>query len=130
MEYTSAKRVNEYGGLMVQGEDGVFFYCAPDDEEHAAIVAHFGDDIEPYIDTEPSEEDILAHQVRTRRNAALRELDTVVSNPLRWAEYTAEQQADFATYRQELLDVPQQEGFPSLIDWPVEPEILMQVRQR
>ena len=29
--------------------------------------------------------------------------------------------AEMTTYRQALRDVPQQEGFPNEIDWPVEP---------
>jgi len=123
MEYTSAKCVNALGGLMVQREDGIFFYCAPDDQEHTAIVEHFGDDIEPYLDTAPTEAELLAQQARAQRDTALLALDAVVSNPLRWAEYTAEQQAAFAAYRRALLDVPQQAGFPEDIDWPVISEI-------
>jgi len=69
----------------------------------------------------PSVEEMLEDQMRTQRNALLRQLDAIATNPLRWAEYTAEQQAALATYRQALLDVPQQAGFPSEIDWPVMP---------
>ena len=32
-----------------------------------------------------------------------------------------EMSEEMTTYRQALRDVPQQEGFPNEIDWPVEP---------
>jgi len=87
-----------------------------------AVTGEFGE-ITPY--QPPSEEQVLAEQTRKmrgERDRRLAQLDTVVSNPLRWAGYTADQQAALATYRQALLDVPQQEGFPVEIDWPVMPD--------
>ena len=59
--------------------------------------------------------------VREERDALLLEVDAVAANALRWAALTAEEQALWATYRQELLDVPQQETFPSEVTWPVAP---------
>ena len=59
--------------------------------------------------------------VREERDALLLEVDAVAANALRWAALTAEEQALLATYRQELLDVPQQETFPSEVTWPVAP---------
>lgn len=35
-----------------------------------------------------------------------------------------EQKAELATYRQALLDVPQQEGFPSEVTWPDKPTFI------
>jgi len=66
----------------------------------------------------PTVEDLLEIDMRAQRNALLHQLDAIVMNPLRWAQYTVEQQAAFATYRQALLDVPQQNGFPHSIEWP------------
>jgi len=83
-----------------------------------AINGDFGN-LEAY-DGPPADE-LLADQMRAQRNTLLAQLDALVSNPLRWAEYTAEQQAALAAYRQALLDVPQQEGFPSEIAWPEMP---------
>ena len=40
---------------------------------------------------------------------------------LRWAALDADTQAAWATYRQALLDVPQQSGFPNSVAWPQEP---------
>ena len=58
--------------------------------------------------------------VREERDALLLEVDAVAANALRWAALTAEEQALLATYRQELLDVPQQAGFPNNIIWPTQ----------
>jgi len=88
---------------------------------HARAVAGEFDEIAPYDG--PSEEEILADQVREQRNTLLAQLDAIISNPLRWASFTDDQQAALATYRQALLDVPQQAGFPFDIDWPVMPQI-------
>jgi len=73
----------------------------------------------------PTVEDLLEIDMRAHRDARLRELDAVVTNPLRWAEYTAEQQAMFAAYRRALLDVPQQEGFPTKIGRPEVPDLTL-----
>jgi hypothetical protein len=64
---------------------------------------------------------IAAQTVRFERDKLLLEVDTVVSNPLRWASLSTEAQAAWAAYRQELLDVPQQSGFPADITWPTKP---------
>jgi hypothetical protein len=51
----------------------------------------------------------------------LKGVDAVAGNALRWAALDAGTQAAWAVYRQELLDVPQQEGFPNDAVWPVKP---------
>jgi hypothetical protein len=61
----------------------------------------------------------LTMHLRIKRNQALAEIDAV--SPVRYASLTAEQQADLQTYRQLLLDVPQQSDFPVAIDWPTKP---------
>lgn len=50
------------------------------------------------------------------------EVDPIVSNALRWAELTTEQQNAWTQYRTDLLSVPQQAGFPNTITWPTKPE--------
>ena len=64
---------------------------------------------------------VLAAQVRADRDSRLTEVDAVAGNALRWAALDADTQAAWATYRQALLDVPQQDGFPNDIAWPTEP---------
>jgi len=64
----------------------------------------------------------LAEKVeREMRDAKLSRMDWVLCNPLRWASFSPEKQAEWAAYRQALLDVPQQPGFPLSIEWPVPP---------
>tara|TARA_R110002126_G_C10278390_1_gene484810 strand:- start:1 stop:309 length:309 start_codon:yes stop_codon:yes gene_type:complete len=65
-----------------------------------------------------------AEDVRNERNGLLLEVDAYVSNPLRWASLTPAVQALWATYRQELLGVPQQTGFPQTVTWPTQPEVI------
>ena len=50
-------------------------------------------------------------------------LDEVVDkmNPMRWETFTEVQKQAWRDYRQALLDVPQQDGFPETVEWPVPP---------
>lgn len=60
---------------------------------------------------------------RYQRNQLLEnEVDPIVTNPLRWAELTTEKQNEWTQYRTDLLNVPQQAGFPNTINWPTKPE--------
>jgi hypothetical protein len=64
----------------------------------------------------------LAARVREKRDMILAtEVDAVSGNALRWAALDAETQDAWATYRQALLDVPQQAGFPKTHIWPNKP---------
>lgn len=63
----------------------------------------------------------LADDARAKRDALLAStVDTV--NAIRWAAMSAEEQAAWAAYRQALLDVPEQAGFPAEIVWPEAPQ--------
>jgi len=99
-----------------------FTACADDpigSELYARVV---NGDFGPIADYDgPSAEESLATQMRAQRNAMLAQLDTIVMNPLRWVQFTADQQAELAAYRQDLLNVPQQDGFPHSIAWPQKP---------
>jgi hypothetical protein len=64
-----------------------------------------------------------AAQVRRQRDKILEDVvDPIVTNPLRWAELTADKQAEWTQYRIDLLNVPDQAGFPADITWPTTPE--------
>ena len=78
-------------------------------------------DIAEYVPYVPTTEE-LAQQVRGQRNDLLQQLDNIVGNPLRWASFSTDQQTELANYRQALLDVPQQDGFPNTINWATKPE--------
>ena len=77
----------------------------------------------PMTDAEILERsDTLKVSTRKARDARLAaDVDPVVSNPLRWAALTTEQQQAWADYRQALLDIPQQSGFPHNVVWPTKP---------
>jgi hypothetical protein len=47
-------------------------------------------------------------------------IDTI--NAVRWETFTQQEKDAWVEYRQALLDVPQQEGFPYDINWPSKPE--------
>jgi hypothetical protein len=65
---------------------------------------------------------MAARRVRAERAFLLGDVDAIATNALRWAALTAEQQQALAAYRQALLDVPQQSGFPHNVTWPAKPE--------
>lgn len=62
--------------------------------------------------------------VRMKRNTCLsEEVDPIVSNPLRWGSLSDEQQLAITVYRQNLLDISEQSGFPHNVVWPTKPEV-------
>ena len=87
--------------------------------DNAAILTLVGDDFSAYVaPTQESIDAALAAQVRSERDLLLSVVDVVVSNPLRWASLASDKQTEWAAYRQALLDVPQQSGFPGTVSWP------------
>jgi hypothetical protein len=61
----------------------------------------------------------LSKEVRQQRDGLLAtKIDPIVTNPLRWNDLSKEEQDRIATYRQALLDVPEQKGFPETVEWP------------
>ena len=85
------------------------------------VMALIGTDFAAYV--APTAEELAtaaAAQVRSQRDQLLLEVDAFVGNPLRWAALSSDKQAEWATYRTDLLDVPQQAGFPD-VTWPTKP---------
>ena len=90
--------------------------------DNDAVMALIGTDFAAYV--APTAEELAtaaAAQVRSQRDQLLLEVDAFVGNPLRWAALSSDKQAEWATYRTALLDVPQQAGFPD-VTWPTKPE--------
>jgi hypothetical protein len=77
-----------------------------------------------YVPPSQAELDAAAAEaVRAERDAKLAsEVDPIVSNPLRWADLSADKQAEWAAYRRALLDITAQAGFPHSVVWPTKPE--------
>jgi len=63
-----------------------------------------------------------AYASRNERNQLLHNVDII--NPIWYSTLTEQQKNDLVAYRQALLDVPQQQGFPTTIMWPTKPEWL------
>lgn len=88
--------------VLIEAAGGPSAYVGPTDEELYAMAAT---------------------SVRRQRDSLLMsKVDPIVSNPLRWAELSADQQQAYVDYRAALLNVPQQAGFPTDITWPTKPE--------
>ena len=87
------------------------------------VLALIGDDFAAYVPPTQAELDAAeAASVRADRDYRLVEVDAIAGNALRWAALDADTQAAWSAYRQALLDVPQQSGFPHDITWPTNPE--------
>ena len=86
------------------------------------VMALIGTDFAAYVAPTQAELDAAtAAQVRADRDGRLTEVDAIAGNALRWADLTSDIQAAWATYRQALLDVPQQSSFPHIVIWPTQP---------
>lgn len=69
--------------------------------------------------TQPSASDLLAKDIRAERDALLTACDWTQMSDCPLSDTV---KASWATYRQSLRDVPEQEGFPTDVVWPVSPE--------
>tara|TARA_R110002153_G_scaffold144569_1_gene295788 strand:- start:248 stop:661 length:414 start_codon:yes stop_codon:yes gene_type:complete len=91
--------------------------------DNDALMALIGTDFAAYV--APTQEEIDANtvlEVRAERNHTLATVvDPLVSNPLRWSDLTSEKQDEWSQYRTNLLNVPQQDSFPT-VTWPTRPE--------
>lgn len=133
MKYRNAKYINDNGWIDCEIEHPIYgwipYTLDPADTDMTvnnydllAVMAANGD-VAAYVP--PTQEELdaqAAADVRATRNMKLSaEVDQIAGNALRWAALTAEQQQAWADYRQALLDVPQQPGFPTDVVWPVKP---------
>ncbi|WP_370826891.1 tail fiber assembly protein [Parasutterella excrementihominis] len=72
---------------------------------------------------EPTPEELKerkAAEVRAQRDYLLNKTDYLVSGDY---PISAEDLAKIKAYRQELRDLPEQEGFPETVEWPTEPKV-------
>jgi hypothetical protein len=133
MNYRNAKRLaNGWIDCEIEHENlgWIPFTCDPSDTgaqfDVAALHAQMDADPDTATYVPPTQEELdaaAAETVRAERDAKLAsEVDPIVSNPLRWADLSAEKQAEWATYRRALLDITAQSGFPHSVVWPTKPE--------
>lgn len=132
MNYRNAKYINDIGWIDCEIEHPVHgwipYTLDPADtdmtvnnDELLAAMALAGD-VAAYVPPTQAELDAAkAQAVRAQRDSLLLEVDAIAGNALRWAALDADTQAAWAAYRQALLDVPQQAGFPNDVTWPDKP---------
>jgi len=65
------------------------------------------------------QKELSQSSARQHRDRLLAQIDRV--NPVWYDSLTAAQQQELQQYRQALLDVPQQPGFPQDVEWPAKP---------
>tara|TARA_R110002111_G_scaffold217688_1_gene280020 strand:- start:56 stop:439 length:384 start_codon:yes stop_codon:yes gene_type:complete len=125
MNYRNAKHISE-GRIDCEIEHPMHgwipYTLNPADIKNDDLLASMAlaDDVAAYVPPTQAEIDAeIAKQIRADRGDRLTEVDAVAGNALRWAALDADTQAAWALYRQELLDVPQQEDFPNDVLWPV-----------
>jgi hypothetical protein len=106
----------------VEIDEDLPFTASPDDcEEHgraifaAAVAGEYGPVAEfvPYVPTQEEK----AATIHAERDALLAATD--------WTQLPDVPEAireAYAVYRQALRDIPQQVGFPDVVEWPVKPE--------
>jgi len=96
--------------------------CPISDDALVDIGWTFSDGVFTAPPPAPVDPATAALDIRTQRNRLLTmRVDPIVMNALRWADLTAEQQEEVATYRSALLDITDQAGFPTNITWPEVP---------
>ncbi len=66
--------------------------------------------------------ELTSHEVREERDQILiKMVDPIISNSVRFGELSSEKQEEWLNYRRDLLNLPQQEGFPLSVSWPTKP---------
>lgn len=59
-----------------------------------------------------------------REDLLIKKVDPIATNVMRYNSLTKSQKEELSKYRQQLLDVTEQEGFPYNIEWPTVPSFL------
>lgn len=132
MDYRNAKYINDNGWIECEINHPEFGWIPyglnPDDtdmtinNDDLLAAMEVAGDVAPYVPPTQAELDAaLSEELRDRRNSLLSAVDSIAGNALRWATLSSEQQSAWGVYRQALLDVPQQSGFPNNVIWPVSP---------
>lgn len=89
-----------------------------------AVMALIGADFAAYVPLTQAELDAeTAANIRAERDYILSTVvDPMVSNPLRWADLTSNRKSEWSLFRTDLLNLPEQSGFPNKITWPTKPD--------
>ena len=107
--------------------DWIPYHLSPDDTDmtvdNSVLLGLIGSDYAAYVAPTQAELDAeLAAGLRAERDQKLvEEVDPIVTNLLRWGELTDAKQAEWTQYRTDLLNLPEQSGFPNTVTWPTKP---------
>jgi len=99
----------------------------PDDTDmtvdNSVLLGLIGTDYAAYVaPTQTELDERLSMSLRYERDEKLvEEVDPIVTNPLRLAQLTDAKQAEWTQYRTDLLNLPDQVGFPNTVTWPTKP---------
>ena len=100
----------------------------PDDTDmtvdNSVLLTLIGSDFDAYVAPTQAEIDAeLAAGLRAERDQKLvMEVDPIAGNALRWAALTSADREAWADYREALLNITDQVGFPHDVIWPTKPE--------
>lgn len=134
MQYKNAKYINENGWIdceiLHEKYGWIPYTLSPTDMDktidNSLLLESMENngDISPYVPPSQSEIDAMkSFSIREKRDQILlADVDPIICNPFRWEELTPEKQTEWKDYRKQLLDIPQQEGFPNDVSWPSKPE--------
>ncbi len=74
----------------------------------------------------PTSEEVIAEQAAmargTRQEILKSFVDPYITNNLRWQSMTDAQRQIITDYRQQLLDISEQSGWPQNVEWPTPPD--------
>lgn len=102
-----------------------FVQADPEHYREVAVNDEDGNKVATTVEAipEPTPEELKerkATEVRAKRDYLLNKTDYLVSGDY---PISAEDLAKVKAYRQELRDLPEQEGFPETVEWPTEPKV-------
>ena len=133
-KYRNAVYIDDEGTVDCEIEHPVYgwlpYTCTASDTDQTIdndyLFAQFSakGDVAAYIAPTQSElDEAAAANVRqVRADKLLAEVDPLAGNSLRWADLTSDQRQDITDYRQSLLDITEQGGFPHNVNWPIKPD--------
>ena len=91
--------------------------------DNSVLLELIGSDFEAYVAPTQAELDAeLAASIRAERDQKLiMEVDPIAGNALRWAALTSADREAWSDYREALLNITDQVGFPHDVIWPTKP---------
>lgn len=101
----------------------ISFTCSK--EEYTDLYEKMAKDVLTEKYTRPSQiwfDELKGKEIRKQRDALLsKNVDPIVSNPLRWNDVQENERVALINYRKALLEITDQKGFPNNVVWPVCP---------